>query len=124
MLDEVIFQSSVRELAFRDEDLARVIADEAARKFLIALKGIGAWTADIYLLSALRRPDIWPVSDLALAIAVQEVKGLRSRPAPERLRKTQPPVASASSHGRAPFPACLPFKTWPKQRYHQFVALL
>jgi hypothetical protein len=103
MLDEVIFQSGVRELAFRDEDLARVIAADAARKFLIALNGIGAWTADIF--------------------AVQEVKGLRSRPAPERLRKTQPPVASASSHGRAPFPACLPFKTWPKQRYHQFVAL-
>src|SRR5205807_725326 len=37
------------------------LSDDAARKFLIALKGIGGWTADIYLLSALRRPDIWPV---------------------------------------------------------------
>src|SRR5204862_7577073 len=44
---------------------------------LTALKGIGNWTADIYLLSALRRPDIWPVGDLALATAVQEVKRLR-----------------------------------------------
>src|SRR6266704_4635035 len=39
------------------------LSDDAARKFLIALKGIGGWTADIYLLSALRRPDIWPVGD-------------------------------------------------------------
>jgi len=37
------------------------LSDDAARKFLIALKGIGTWTADIYLLSALRRPDIWPI---------------------------------------------------------------
>jgi DNA-3-methyladenine glycosylase II len=38
-------------------------------------------------LSALRRPDIWPVGDLALAAAVQEVKHLRHRPSPERLEK-------------------------------------
>jgi DNA-3-methyladenine glycosylase II len=59
--------------------------DDSARKMLIAFKGIGRWTADIYLLSALRRPDIWPTGDLALATAVQEVKGLRQRPSPERL---------------------------------------
>ncbi len=63
------------------------LSDDAARKFLIALKGIGTWTADIYLLSALRRPDIWPIGDLALAVAVQEVKRLRSRPSPARLEK-------------------------------------
>jgi DNA-3-methyladenine glycosylase II len=63
------------------------LSDDAARKFLIALKGIGTWTADIYLLSALRRPDIWPIGDLALAVAVQEVKRLRSRPSPEHLER-------------------------------------
>jgi len=63
------------------------LSDDAARKFLMALKGVGAWTADIYLLSALRRPDIWPIGDLALAVAVQEVKRLRRRPSPERLEK-------------------------------------
>ena len=63
------------------------LSDDAARKFLIALKGIGTWTADIYLLSAVRRPDIWPIGDLALAVAVQEVKRLRSRPSPERLER-------------------------------------
>ena len=65
--------------------------DDSARKMLIALKGIGNWTADIYLLSALRRPDIWPIGDLALAIAVQEVKRLRIRPTPERLEKMSAP---------------------------------
>jgi DNA-3-methyladenine glycosylase II len=61
------------------------LEDEIAREQLTALKGIGPWTADIYLLSALRRPDIWPVGDLALATAVQEVKRLRKRPSPEKL---------------------------------------
>jgi DNA-3-methyladenine glycosylase II len=61
------------------------LEDQLAREQLTALKGIGPWTADIYLLSALRRPDIWPVGDLALATAVQEVKRLRKRPSPEKL---------------------------------------
>jgi len=65
--------------------------DDAARKMLVAFKGIGKWTADIYLLSALRRPDIWPTGDLALATAVQEVKCLRQRPSPERLEKMSEP---------------------------------
>jgi len=59
--------------------------DDSARNMLIAFKGIGRWTADIYLLSALRRPDIWPTGDLALATAVQEVKRLPERPSPEKL---------------------------------------
>ncbi len=67
------------------------LPDDAARKMLVAFKGIGKWTADIYLLSALRRPDIWPTGDLALATAVQEVKRLRQRPSPERLEKMSAP---------------------------------
>lgn len=54
--------------------------DIAGRDSLLALHGIGPWSADIYRLMALRRPDVWPVGDLALAIAIQEVKGLRARP--------------------------------------------
>ena len=65
--------------------------DDSARNMLIAFKGIGRWTADIYLLSALRRPDIWPTGDLALATAVQEVKRLRQRPSPERLEVLSAP---------------------------------
>ncbi len=48
--------------------------DELARAALIELKGIGVWSADIYLLMALRRPDVWPHGDLALAVAAQHVK--------------------------------------------------
>jgi DNA-3-methyladenine glycosylase II len=67
------------------------LEDELAREQLMTLKGIGNWTADIYLLSALRRPDIWPVGDLALATAVQEVKRLRTRPSPQKLEKMSAP---------------------------------
>lgn len=65
--------------------------DDSARKMLVTFKGIGRWTADIYLLSALRRPDVWPTGDLALATAVQEVKGLRRRPSPEKLETLSVP---------------------------------
>jgi DNA-3-methyladenine glycosylase II len=67
------------------------LQDDVARKMLVAFKGIGKWTADIYLLSALRRPDIWPTGDLALATAVKEVKRLRQRPSPERLEEMSAP---------------------------------
>jgi len=63
----------------------RRMEDPAARSELIKIKGIGPWTADIYLLMALRRPDIWPSGDLALAVAVQSVKRLAVRPMPEEL---------------------------------------
>lgn len=59
--------------------------DAAARDRLLQIKGIGPWTADIYLLMALLRPDIWPSGDLALAKAVQKAKELPSRPGPEAL---------------------------------------
>ena len=61
--------------------------DEAARAELTRIKGIGPWTADVYLLMALRRPDVWPVGDLALQKAVRRVKRLRKHPAPARLEK-------------------------------------
>ncbi len=57
----------------------------AVRSELIKIRGIGAWTADIYLLMALRRPDIWPSGDLALAVAAQKLKRLSSRPTPDEL---------------------------------------
>jgi len=77
------------ELVSRRLDLRALTAmeDGAIRTRLTALKGIGPWTAEIYLLMALGRADAWPVHDLALAIAVQRVKRLRKRPSPERLEK-------------------------------------
>jgi DNA-3-methyladenine glycosylase II len=59
--------------------------DSAVRSNLIRIKGIGLWTADIYLLRALLRPDIWPKGDLALLIAYQKIKGLELRPTPDEL---------------------------------------
>jgi DNA-3-methyladenine glycosylase II len=63
-------------------DLATLakLDDDAARAALVSLKGIGSWTADIYLLMALRRPDVWPAGDLGLQIGMQLVKGLPRRP--------------------------------------------
>lgn len=70
-------------------DLAglETLDDAEVKTRLTAIKGIGSWTADIYLLMSLRRPDSWPSGDLALAVAVQRVKRLRKRPTPERLQK-------------------------------------
>jgi DNA-3-methyladenine glycosylase II len=68
-----------------DLDGLATLDDDEARARLMALRGIGRWTADIYLMMALVRMDIWPVGDLALATAAQKVKRLRKRPGPERL---------------------------------------
>lgn len=58
-------------------DFARLQAtsDEEALAELVALKGIGRWSAEIYLIFALGRPDIWPADDLGLQIAVGESLG-------------------------------------------------
>ena len=59
--------------------------DEQAKATLMEIKGLGAWSADIYLLMALRRPDIWPVNDLAIAIAVSKLRELKAKPNPIEL---------------------------------------
>ena len=61
------------------------MVDRTARSQLIKVKGIGPWTANIYLLTVLRRPDIWPSEDLALAVAAQKLKRLKARPTPQEL---------------------------------------
>lgn len=48
--------------------------DDIVRGSLMRITGIGPWTAEIYLLMALLRPDAWPAGDLALAVAVQRAK--------------------------------------------------
>jgi DNA-3-methyladenine glycosylase II len=54
--------------------------DAEGRKTLLEVPGLGPWSVDIYFLMALRRPDVWPQGDLALASAIQDVKGLEMRP--------------------------------------------
>jgi DNA-3-methyladenine glycosylase II len=59
--------------------LGRMEDDEVVRA-LLALRGVGPWTAQVYLLMALCRPDVWPAGDLALQRAVQRLRQLERLP--------------------------------------------
>jgi len=63
------------------------MSDQEARTALMQVKGIGLWSADVYLLMAMRRADIWPAGDLALAVAAKDLLGLTNRPTPEELEQ-------------------------------------
>ncbi len=65
--------------------------DEAAIEHLVQAKGIGVWSAEVYLLFALRRPDVWPADDLAVRIAVQRIKALETRPGRAEMRALAEP---------------------------------
>jgi len=65
--------------------------DEEGRRMLLDVRGLGPWSVDIHYLMALRRPDVWPRGDLALASAMRDVKRLRTLPSHEQ----QVAVASA-----------------------------
>jgi DNA-3-methyladenine glycosylase II len=56
------------------------MSDVEVKTALMQIKGLGAWSADVYLLMAMCRADIWPSGDLALAVAVKELNGLKQRP--------------------------------------------
>ena len=68
-------------------DFAAIAAldDEAAIERLSQVSGIGRWSAEVYLLFALRRPDIWPADDLALRVALQRLKSLSERPSRDEM---------------------------------------
>ncbi|HMJ77685.1 MAG TPA: hypothetical protein VK507_17020 [Iamia sp.] len=68
-----------------DLDALATHDDDTARAELVALPGIGRWTADVYLLACLGRPDLWPVGDRALQVAVAEALGLPEVPDPVAL---------------------------------------
>ena len=59
--------------------------DVEIRKELTKIKGIGDWTVDIYLMMALQRQNVFPSKDLAVAIAVKEIKNLSARPTASEL---------------------------------------
>ena len=59
--------------------------DLAVLDTLTRIKGIGPWTASIYLLMALRRPDVWPPGDVALMNTLRKVKSLQTNPLPSTL---------------------------------------
>lgn len=64
------------------------LTDDEARAALTRVRGIGPWTADIYLLMVLKRPDIWPNGDVALATAAMNLKKLGVRPTFSQLALT------------------------------------
>jgi DNA-3-methyladenine glycosylase II len=63
-----------------DIDGLAALDDDGVDAALTALPGIGPWTSTIYRLMVLRRPDAWPVHDIALAQAAAELRGLDHRP--------------------------------------------
>jgi DNA-3-methyladenine glycosylase II len=65
-------------------DLERM-SDPDARAALMRLRGIGRWTADVYLTMCLLRPDVWPRGDQALATGAAELLGLTGRPTDDEL---------------------------------------
>jgi DNA-3-methyladenine glycosylase II len=59
--------------------------DEAVIEALVNVKGIGRWTAEMFLIFTLNRPDVLPVDDLGLQEGVREIRGLPDRPRPKAL---------------------------------------
>jgi len=63
------------------------LPDAAVIEMLTQVKGIGRWTAEMFLMFRLQRPDVLPVGDLGIVKAVQRAYGLRKAPSPDRLTK-------------------------------------
>jgi DNA-3-methyladenine glycosylase II len=74
-----------------DFDALAMLPDDGVRAALTSLRGIGPWTADVYLTMALRRPDAFPSGDLALLASAQRVKRLDVRPTPLELEELAEP---------------------------------
>ena len=69
-----------------DQERIAGMDDETAIKTIASVRGLGRWTAEVYLLFALGRPDVFPAGDVALAASVAHLKGLAVRPDPAALR--------------------------------------
>jgi DNA-3-methyladenine glycosylase II len=67
-------------------DGVETLDDEGVIAALTKVKGVGRWTAEMFLMFRLQRPDVLPVGDLGIQTAVQRVYRLRARPTPDRLR--------------------------------------
>ena len=70
---------AMRDGALSDDNLV-ALDDVAATQEIVSIRGLGRWSAEIYLMFALGRPDIWPAEDLAIAEALRRLKGLDERP--------------------------------------------
>jgi len=67
------------------------LTDEEVITAITRVKGLGRWSAEMYLMFRLHRADVLPVDDLGIVVAVQRLYGLRKRPKPDRLRKLAEP---------------------------------
>ena len=79
-----LIAEAIRDGSLPIKHLARY-PDDRVRALLTAITGVGDWTADVYMMSALRRPDLWPVGDLALVKALREVQALKEKPSRDAL---------------------------------------
>lgn len=70
-----------------DLEALSTMSDEDVITSLVRVRGIGRWSAEMFLIFRLHRPDVLPVGDLGILTAVQRAYGLRKRPTPDRLRK-------------------------------------
>lgn len=69
----------------------RRMTDDAVIANVTQVKGIGRWTAEMFLIFCLRRPDVLPVDDLGIQYAFQQAYGLRKLPSEQWMRKTAEP---------------------------------
>jgi DNA-3-methyladenine glycosylase II len=67
-------------------DHLAALDDETAIATIASVRGLGRWTAEVYLVFALGRLDVFPAGDIALAASVADLKGLEARPNPVQLR--------------------------------------
>jgi DNA-3-methyladenine glycosylase II len=70
-----------------DLEALSAMTDEDVIASLVQVRGIGRWSAEMFLMFRLHRPDVLPVDDLGIVNAVQRVYGLRKRPTPDRIRR-------------------------------------
>jgi DNA-3-methyladenine glycosylase II len=82
----------LRDLAVHVEDglpleRLRRLSDERVIETLTVVKGIGRWTAEMYLMFRLGRPDVLPTDDLGIRVAMRRAYRMRSLPKPDRMRK-------------------------------------
>ncbi len=66
-------------------------SDEDVIAAITSVKGLGVWSAEVFLLFSLRRPDVLPAHDLGLIVAAQRMKRLKERPSPKQLREIAEP---------------------------------
>ncbi len=69
---------------FKPKDLIKK-SDEEVLEAITALKGFGRWSAEMFLMFSLGRPDVWPADDLAVQEAVKRLKGLKKRPGTKKM---------------------------------------